>query len=93
VTGVTFLLENLRANPNASCHCSHHKTALHYVAENGHFEVIRVLLKNGADPNALDAKRRKPIDMVKNDVMKNFIAFYSDRMKSDDSASFIPYIS
>ena len=32
------------------------ETALHYAAENGHVDVAKVLIQNGADVNAVDEK-------------------------------------
>lgn len=68
--GVRFLLAVLKANPHASCDCPHHKTALHYAAENGHAEVVKELLLNGANANALDNRKYTAIDVAKNQAVK-----------------------
>ncbi len=39
-------------------------TALHYAAKAGFLETIVVLLEHGADPNALDAQGRTPLDWL-----------------------------
>ena len=62
--GVEFLLKNLKANPHASCDCPHHKTALHYAAENGHLDTVNKLLEYGANPNVLDSRRYSAIDLA-----------------------------
>jgi truncated hemoglobin YjbI/ankyrin repeat protein len=43
-------------NPNA--------TALHYATKSGFLQTIAVLLEHGADPNALDAQGRTPLDWL-----------------------------
>ena len=35
------------------------KAAIHYAAEDGHLEIIELLIKNGADANVKDARVRK----------------------------------
>lgn len=71
--GTEFLLKNLKANPSASCHCPHHKTALHYAAENGHLETVLVLLKYGAQPNVLDSRKYTAIDVAKTAEIKQLL--------------------
>ncbi|KAE8378665.1 heterokaryon incompatibility protein-domain-containing protein [Aspergillus bertholletiae] len=41
------------------------ETALHYAAENGHFEVVKILVEAGADIHRRDSTRRVPIDCAK----------------------------
>ena len=41
---VNFLLE-LGANPNEKAHCG--ATALHFAAECGHVDIVRILLEHG----------------------------------------------
>jgi ankyrin repeat protein len=76
--GVTFLLTKLRANPHASCDCPFHKTALHYAAENGHVETVAVLLKHGAQANALDSRKYTALDVAKTPAVKaKLLEFHS----------------
>ena len=35
------------------------KTALHFAAQNGHVDVAKVLIQNGADVNAVDEKMKR----------------------------------
>lgn len=60
-----FLLEELNANPNASCDCPCNKTALHYASENNDKPIIELLLKNKANPELTDSHGRKPINLTK----------------------------
>jgi hypothetical protein len=39
-------------------------TPLHYAAENGHLETVRVLLDKGADQTLCDRWRRSPMDLA-----------------------------
>lgn len=71
--GVEFLLRNLKANPHASCDCPHHKTALHYAAENGHHDTVKMLLKYNANPNVLDSRQYTAIDVAKNQQVKQVL--------------------
>lgn len=41
------------------------ETALHYVAEDGHFEVVRLLVYCDFDTSCLDSTARTPLDCVK----------------------------
>lgn len=45
-------------------------TALHLAAGNGLIEVCKALLKAGANPNILDASKKKPIDHIKDKRQK-----------------------
>lgn len=65
VEGVRFLLRDLGANPNASCHCPMHRTALHYASEYGHKKVVKVLLEHGANPNVLNMHGQTALDVVR----------------------------
>ena len=39
-------------------------TALHYAAKQGNLEIVKVLLQNGANPNAKEFRGRKPRDLA-----------------------------
>ena len=65
VEAIKFLCEKHKVNLHASCDCPHHKTALHYAAENGHKDTVDSLLKFGANPNVKDSRDKKPSDVAK----------------------------
>lgn len=71
--GIKFLVEEMGANVHASCDCPHHKTALHYAAENGHDKVVEQLLKYGTNPNVLDSRRYTALDVAKTENIKNIL--------------------
>ena len=70
---VKFLISELGASPHATCHCPDHKTALHYASEYGHKSTVELLLKLGADPNLLDSRKYKALDVAKNDSVRNVL--------------------
>ncbi|KAB8224531.1 hypothetical protein BDV33DRAFT_233451 [Aspergillus novoparasiticus] len=41
------------------------ETALHYAAENGYFEVVKILVEAGSDVHRRDSSRRTPLDCAK----------------------------
>ncbi|KAE8415301.1 heterokaryon incompatibility protein-domain-containing protein [Aspergillus pseudocaelatus] len=41
------------------------ETALHYAAENGYFEVVKILVEAGSDLHRRDSSRRTPLDCAK----------------------------
>ncbi|KAG8408617.1 hypothetical protein J3458_019642 [Metarhizium acridum] len=45
----------------------HDKTALHIAAEDGQFEIVKLLLKNGADPRAVDNENHTPLELTSDD--------------------------
>lgn len=47
------------------------QTALHYACSNEHESVVKVLLAASADINIIDNENMKPLDVLKNDAMKN----------------------
>lgn len=70
---VKFLIDEMGANVHASCACPHHKTALHYAAENNYDRVVQELLKRGADVNVLDSRRYTSFDVAKTEHIKRII--------------------
>jgi len=46
-------------------------TALHYASENGHAAAVRTLLELGANPDVLDSRKCKPIDVSKSAEIKH----------------------
>lgn len=71
--GIAFLIDKLNANVHASCDCHHHKTALHYASEHGHIATVELLLKKGANPNALDSRKYTALDIATNDEVKRIL--------------------
>jgi ankyrin repeat protein len=65
VKSIKFLINDLGANPHASYDCPYNKTALHYASENGHYDAVKVLLENGANPNILDSRHYTSLDVAK----------------------------
>ena len=47
--------------------------AIHTAARNGHVEAFLVLLNNGADPNALNAELKSPLDLAFNDGIRTLL--------------------
>jgi ankyrin repeat protein len=47
------------------------KTALHLACTTGNEDMINLLLKNGADVNALDDQGNKPFDLISTERSKN----------------------
>lgn len=70
---VKFLIHEMNANVHASCACPHHKTALHYGAENGHFEIVEELLKSGALVNELDSRKYTALDVASTKEIKQLL--------------------
>ena len=64
--GFRGLVEHLIASHSSDVNCSggSHTTALHAASVKGHFEVVSLLLENGADPNSRDHLVRAPLHRV-----------------------------
>lgn len=45
-------------------------TPLHLACEDGHVEIIKILLEAGADPNLENKQKKKPIDLAKPNVAR-----------------------
>lgn len=56
---VKLLLKVKKIEPDIRC--SRGRTALSYAAEQGHVEIVRLLLEAGADPNSQDQLQRTPL--------------------------------
>lgn len=71
---VRQFLENNNFNINQS-YPPYERTALHQASENGHFEIVRLLVEYGADVFAKNNHGRTPIDLVlgKNHHIINFL--------------------
>jgi len=65
-----FLITVLHANPNASCDCPDHYTALHYASKNGHTDCVRVLLELGANSSVKSSSGYMPLDIAKTDEIR-----------------------
>ena len=70
---IEFLITKLKANPHASCDCPDHKTALHYASENNHRDAVQLLLKLGANPNVMDSRKYKAIDVTTDKEIKQLL--------------------
>jgi len=71
--GIKFLITEVNANIHASCDCPYNKTALHYAAEGGHTDTVKLLLELGANPNMLDSRKYTALDVAKNDGIKRVL--------------------
>ena len=61
------------ANPNAKDEHDQNNTALHYAAMNGHIDVVRTLLRHGADPLTVNDFNQTPVNVAKNNTVATFI--------------------
>ena len=71
-------------------------TALHYAARNGHLRMVRRLVREGADPNALTAHGQSPLHfLARLDPADNhkFEAAYLQTLKVGDTAFTYPTYS
>jgi ankyrin repeat protein len=67
VGDVARVREILAADANAiHAFDRHHRTVLHVAVENGHLELVQLLLANGADVNACDYQKYTPLHLVGN---------------------------
>lgn len=55
------VLNLIRRGANLSARASCGKTGLHYAAGNGHFDVVKELVRAGADLDILDAEEKTPL--------------------------------
>lgn len=66
LTAIKFAIEKLGANPDSSCDCPLHNTALHYAAFNGNHEAARLLLTLKANPNLINSEGKTILDIAIN---------------------------
>lgn len=51
------------------------RNALHYACQNGHLEVVSVLIQAGADKNARDRYRRTPSTYARNNHYTDIVNY------------------
>ena len=73
LNAIKFLVRDMGANLHASCACPHHKTALHYASENGHYNVVQFLLNSGALPNEMDSRKYTALDVASTEDIKKLL--------------------
>jgi ankyrin repeat protein len=69
-TSVVEYLINSGATVNSTN--SYGSTALHYAAGTGHVDVVRLLLKHGAQKDAKDKEKQTPLMLVKSLKPENY---------------------
>jgi ankyrin repeat protein len=52
-------------------------TALHFAAEKGQLDTVKVLLRHGADPSTLNAQGKTAAQLANNRAIKNIFSPYS----------------
>ena len=64
---------------------NNNNTPLHYAAEGGSLEAVKILVKNGADINAVNNDGLKPIDMVKpyEEEIKKYLLTFNKKSVDD----------
>ncbi|KAM9792968.1 cyclin-dependent kinase 4 inhibitor B [Neosynchiropus ocellatus] len=51
------------------------RTPLHDAAEAGFVETVRLLVQSGADTQARDHRKRRPVDLARNEGHRNLVEF------------------
>eukprot|EP00088_Acartia_fossae_P014539 TRINITY_DN177_c0_g1_i1.p1 TRINITY_DN177_c0_g1~~TRINITY_DN177_c0_g1_i1.p1 ORF type:complete len:606 (-),score=164.78 TRINITY_DN177_c0_g1_i1:337-2154(-) len=69
-TELVTLLLNYGASPNIHDK-NENLTPLHDAAESGYVEIVRLLVSHGAEPKARNSKGETPLDLAKNDSVKD----------------------
>ena len=64
------------------------RTALHYVSERGHLDTVKLLVEYGACLNSLDKDGNKPIDLSKNEEIKEYLSNAKQMMDKRDIHSY-----
>lgn len=64
IKALNFIIDKLSASLDTSCDCPVHRTALHYAAQNGNREVVKLLLEKGANPNLLNSYGETSLDVA-----------------------------
>ncbi|CAG0903022.1 unnamed protein product [Cyprideis torosa] len=62
-------------------------TALHWAANRGHYEIVKLLISSGADRNAQAANGKRPIDVVTPDRVRVRELLSQDGESSDSASS------
>jgi len=73
VKSINFLVKQMGANIHVACKWPDYKTALHYAAESGYYDVTETLLRLGAYVNSVDAHKRTPLDLTSDDKIKKLL--------------------
>lgn len=71
---IKFLIVECKANPNVSCDCPDHRTALHYASENNDVVTVKTLLDLGAEPEVYNSRGEKPISVTSSNSVKELLA-------------------
>lgn len=82
-TAVAELLLAHGANPNVADR-STGSTPLHDAARMGFVDTVRLLVDNGADPQARDMNNCRPVDLAREHGCKDVVAFLEGRVLLND---------
>ncbi|AYV82827.1 MAG: hypothetical protein Hyperionvirus2_195 [Hyperionvirus sp.] len=81
VKAIEFLITELKANPNASCDCPDHRTALHEASMKGWAAAVKKLLELGASDQTLTNSGKKPAALAMNSEIKQIFNSNNPLMK------------
>jgi len=73
IKAVKFLIHDIEVNVHASCSCTNHKTALHYASENGHYDIVQILLWAKASPNEVNSMNQTALDVALTEDIKKLL--------------------
>jgi hypothetical protein len=73
IKAVKFLTRDIEVNVHASCSCTNHKTALHYASENGHYDIVQILLWAKASPNEVNSMNQTALDVASKEDIKKLL--------------------
>jgi len=63
---------NIKTSPRNS-------TSLHFSSEQGHIHIVKILLDNGAHINEISDRVNTPLDLAKNDDVKQLLIAYGGK--------------